>query len=463
MDITLYNTLTGKKEIFVPLRHGYVSMYHCGPTVYTDAHIGNLRAYVFADTLRRVFEFNGFKVKQVINITDVGHLTSDADTGDDKMTKGLRRQGKPITIEAMRELADFYTTRFKEDLANLSILPPHQMPRASDTIKEDIEIIEVMEQKGFVYKTSDGMYFEVSKFPRYGILGNRGGDATTAERRIAEKSQKRDPRDFAVWKFNPALGWDSPWGKGFPGWHLECSAMSRKYLGQPFDIHTGGIDHISIHHNNELAQSESAYDRPLARFWLHGEFLTAAGKKMSKSSDNFLTLLQLNAQGIPSLAYRYWLLGGHYRSPLTFSLEALQGAHKGFSHLIHLLALCEGHGTIMASVKSDFLAVLNDDLNTPRAVALVWDTVRNETYAEGDRLATILHLDGALGLNLVNLVKERGKLLERIPKEVNDLLRERDNKRAAKQWAEADKTRSVIEEKGYKVIDTTEGSYLDLK
>src|SRR3989338_11419052 len=302
--LRFYNTLTGKKEPFSPIdpNKKEVRMYNCGPTVYNYSHIGNLRAYVFAYVLRRTLEYNGYKVKQVMNITDVGHLTSDGDDGDDKMVKALKREGKPFTLEAMREVADFYTKAFKDDLTALNIKIPETLEHASDHIPEDIELVQELEAKGFAYKTSDGMYFDTSKFPSYGKLGNINLKGQLAGARVSVNSEKKNPADFTLWKKSHRqgsgqadndIGWESLWGKGFPGWHIECSAMSRKYLGQPFDIHTGGIDHIPVHHQNEIAQSEAAYGVPLANFWLHNEFLKVDGQKMSKSLGNIYTIKNL--------------------------------------------------------------------------------------------------------------------------------------------------------------------------
>jgi len=285
MSVFLYNTLTGKKEEFKPLKTGEATVYTCGPTVYNYAHIGNLRAYVFADVLRRTLEYAGYKVKQVMNITDVGHLTSDADDGDDKMIKALKREGKPFTFEAMQEIARKYETAFKEDLRALNIEIPRDVPRASEHITEDIELARILLEKDVAYRTSDGIYFDISKYPEYGTRGGFKLGELKEGARVAVNAEKKNPRDFSLWKFSTTdLGWDfPPYGKGFPGWHIECSAMSRKYLGQPFDIHTGGIDHIPTHHQNEIAQSEAAYGLPLANYWMHNEHLNMGEAKMAKS------------------------------------------------------------------------------------------------------------------------------------------------------------------------------------
>ncbi|MBS4052608.1 MAG: cysteine--tRNA ligase [Methylomonas sp.] len=463
MNIRLYSTLTGAKEDFKPITAGRVSMYHCGPTVYDYAHIGNLRSYIFADTLRRVFEANGYAVTQAINITDVGHLSTDADTGEDKMTKALAREGKPLTLDAMRDVADFYADRFAEDLKNLNIKAPHAMPKASDHIAEDIEIISLLEKKGFVYATSDGLYFDTNKYPAYGKLGNRGGDETAGATRIGEHSEKKNPRDFAVWKFNSSLGWDTPWGKGFPGWHIECSAMARKYLGQPFDIHTGGIDHISIHHNNEIAQSECAYESPLANYWLHNEFITVNEGKMSKSKGNFLTLKGLKESGVPPLGYRYWLLTTHYRSPISFSLEALAAAVQARHNLSHTLAKLPEGGAVSTPHREHFLGLVSDDMNTPQALAYIWDIIKDEALTAADKRATIIACDAILGLALSEESRRIKDRLASAPQTLHDLIKERSVARQNKQWDKADTLRTKIEEAGYLVRDEKDGSFLDVQ
>ena len=460
--IKLFNTLSGKKEEFKPIKKGSVSMYHCGPTVYDYAHIGNLRSYVFADLLRRTLEAHDYEIKQVINITDVGHLSGDVDTGEDKMTKALKREGKPLTLEAMLSLANFYAGKFKEDLTAMNIKIPNEMPKASEHIADDIEIIERLEKKGFMYTTSDGIYFDTTKYPDYGKLGNRQKEETAGETRIGTNNEKKSVRDFALWKFNRELGWDTPWGKGFPGWHIECSAMARKYLGQPFDIHTGGIDHISIHHNNEIAQSECAYDTPLANIWMHNEFITVASGKMAKSEGNFLTLKSIKEKGFEPMVYRYWLLTGHYRSPLAFSLETLEAARNAHRGLIAKLSSWLDNGMAHADYYKRFLAFVSDDLDTPRALALIWEITKDLNMSEADRRATILKCDAALGLSLETEIKKHQEKLKAVPERVRELLRDRDLARAEKKWKEADLIRNKIQELGFLVKDGPDGSYLDL-
>ncbi len=470
MDIQIYNTLSKNKEVFKPLKAGVVGMYHCGPTVYDQAHIGNLRAYVFADTLRRMFEYNGYEVTQVINITDVGHLTSDADAGEDKMTKALIRENMPLSLAAMREVGTKYFDAFVENLKELHIELPQAFPRASDTIAEDIELIKQLEKNGFVYQLADGVYFDTNKFPHYGRLGGQDliKEDADVHARIAQNTDKKNHRDFAVWKLSAKqnvgeesvlIGWDSPWGKGFPGWHIECSAMSRMILGQPFDIHTGGIDHISVHHNNEIAQSEAAYGTTLANYWMHNAFITIKKAKMAKSEGNFLTLDTLELEHISPLAYRYWLLTGHYRSTVNFTGTAVQAAQKA---LIRLLSIVSGYpdgGAVISSYKERFWAFINDDLDVPQAVALVWELIKDTQITPADKRATILDFDRVLGLNIESVPHIAAPVADAkdVPLEITVLAEAREEARKAKEWAKADALRTEIQERGFDVIDSENG------
>ena len=452
MGIKIHNSLGNNIEDFKPLLEGHVSMYHCGPTVYDFVHIGNLRSFYLGDLLRRTFEYSGFYVKQVVNITDIGQL-SDGD-GEDKMTKGLIREGKPITLEAMQELARFYTERFKEDSLSINILPAHHYPKASEHLDEQIRIIEELEQKGFAYTISDGVYFDTSKDPHYGKLGGTGG----SESRIGENSEKRNFKDFALWKLNENLGFPSPWGQGFPGWHIECSAMSAKYLGQPFDIHTGGIDLAPIHHNNEIAQSENACNTPLAHYWLHNEFVTISDSKMAKSAGSGVTLRTLTEKGYSPLSYRYFLLGSHYRTQTNFSYEALDASENAYKRLKTLMRLleskAEGEGTVHPKYKQEFLEALQNDLNTPEALAIVWKLAKyaGDDISYSDALATLHDFDRVLGLRL----GEKEAIIE-IPEEVESLIKERDLARLARNFSKADVLRETIKKLGYEVKDTDSG------
>jgi cysteinyl-tRNA synthetase len=410
-----------------------------------------------------MFEYNGYKVKQVINITDIGHLSSDADDGEDKMTKALKREGKPLTLEAMRNLADFYFEKFKEDLTDLNIELPTEFPFASENIKEDISLIEKLSEKGFVYTTPDGLYFDISKYPEYGKLGNIKTTENN-ESRIGINPEKRNLRDFAVWKFSAqggsasgvnSIGYDAPFGKGFPGWHIECSAMSVKYLGPEFDIHTGGIDHIPVHHNNEIAQSVCA-GFPSARYWMHNAFLTMGTEKMAKSEENFITLQTLKDRGIDPLAYRYLLLTAQYSSPLQFSWEALEGASSALKKLRKIL---QQEGNIVRVkefspptivYKEKFISYINDNLDTPKALALIWELTKDKSIPNLQMRNLLWDFDRILGLHL-----DKVELFE-IPQNVKNLIKERDLARNSKDFTKSDEIRKKIEDLGFEVKDTPE-------
>ena len=397
MAINLHNSLSGELEEFVPITSGEVKMYHCGPTVYDSVHIGNLRSFLLADTLRRTFEYLDFKVLQVMNITDVG-IGGDNDEGEDKMIRGLKRDGKSITMESMKGLGDFYTEVFKKDISKLNINEPDVLPKASEHLPEQIALIKKLEEKGFTYQTSDGVYFDVTKDLKYGRLGKLGKEL---ESRITN-SEKRNSQDFALWKFNKNLGFESPWGQGFPGWHLECSAMSTKYLGDTFDIHTGGIDLAPIHHNNEIAQSENACGCELAHYWLHNGFINVADAKMAKSEGNFYTLGDIERKGFSPLAYRYFLLNSQYRTPTNFSWEALEAAQNAYNKLQDLRFRIKdlGIGDVDEAYKARFKEKMENDLNTPQALAVLWTLVKDKEVTPPNKLATLLDFDQVLGLGL---------------------------------------------------------------
>lgn len=451
--LTLYNTLSRSKETFSPANGRTVLMYNCGPTVYDRVHIGNLRAYIFVDTLRRALQYEGFTVNQVMNITDVGHLSSDADSGEDKMSKGLKREGLPVTLSGMHELATRYTRAFLEDIDALNIERPETMPRASEHIDGQIALIQKLEEKGFTYATSDGVYFDTSKDPHYGRLGGLTSDMQS---RI-EGEEKRNPRDFNLWKFNESLGWESPWGRGFPGWHIECSAMSMQYLGDTLDIHTGGIDHIPVHHNNEIAQSENATGKPFARFWVHNNFLNVNDEKIAKSAGNGVTLPDIVAAGFSPAAFRYWALTAHYRSPVNFTYDALTAGTSAFDKLRARLADMPDGGTPDAAYDAKFREAIEDDLNTPQALSLVWDLLRDENVKDEDKKTTILIWDDVFGLKLA----EREEFV--VPDDVKELVHRRELAREAKHWDTADSLRKEIEQKGFVVKDTPEGQKLSKK
>ena len=455
MEIKLYNTLSNRKEKFESIRPGVVAMYNCGPTVYFFPHIGNMRSYILADILRRTIEYSGSKVKQVINITDVGHLVSDSDEGEDKIEKSAKKEGKTAF-----DIARFYENAYYQDLKDLNIKSDDtKFPRATEHIKEQIEILKILEEKGFAYKTSDGLYFDTSKFKEYGKLGNINIKEQKEGARIETNIEKRNPSDFALWKYSPSASggekrlqeWKSPWGIGFPGWHIECSAMSRKYLNQPFDIHTGGIDHIPVHHNNEIAQSECAFGVPLANFWLHNEFITVEGEKMSKSLGNIFTISDLKKRQIHPLAFRLWLLSGHYRSPMNFTWDAVLGAHKTLEKLIFEFDNLPKEGIDKETIEK-FESFLGDDLDTPKALALLHNAFNLKKSKK-----TIQEMDKILGLNFSFLSK---KIKENISDEVMELKNERDIARKEKNWQKSDEIREEIEKEGYLLEDKNDQSIL---
>ena len=465
MAINIFNTLGRKIEIFKPIKKGKAGIYACGPTVYNYAHIGNLRTYVFEDILKRVLIYNGYKVEHIMNITDVGHLTSDSDTGEDKMEKGAAREGKTAW-----EIAEFYTQAFKKDLSELNILPPDIMPKATDHIKEQISLIKKLQKKGFTYKTDDGVYFDTTKLPDYGKLANLQNQKLKAGARI-DMGGKKNINDFALWKLSVPKGdklfsnsikkrqmeWKSPWGVGFPGWHIECSAMSEKFLGQPFDIHCGGIDHVHIHHTNEIAQSEAANGKPLANYWMHGEFLISGTEKMAKSSENYLTLEKIKEKGFLPLAYRYLLLQTHYRKQLTFSWDALEAAQKGLIHLYKSFDAIpdERETSDEETFLQEFLTTVNNDLDTPAALAEVWQAIRQERISKKH----LLKFDKIFGLKLGEYVEETIKL----PIEAEKLVNQRDETRKNKNWEDSDQLRKQLEGMGYKVEDSKEGTKVSKK
>lgn len=466
--IKLYNTLSQKKEEFKPLAKTFfgtpkVGMYHCGPTVYNYPHIGNLRAYVFADTLKRLMLASGYKVKQVINITDVGHLVSDADTGEDKMEKARLREHK-----SAREIAEFYTNVFFENLKNLNIdTKGTHFPRATEYIKEQINIVQKLEKKGFTYKTSDGIYFDTSKFPHYGKLGNIDIAGIREGERIGVNNEKKNPTDFALWKFSPTnvaekreQEWLSPWGIGFPGWHIECSAMSRAILGKTFDIHTGGIDHIPVHHNNEIAQSEGSTGKEFVHYWMHSAFMNIEGGKMAKSEGNFITLKTVVEKGIAPLAYRYFLLGARYSTPLNFTWEALEAGSHAYKRLTQSISELPDQGNVDVELYNKALSFVSDDLDTPKTLAVLWDILKNDSLSPADKKATVLKIDGLLGLGLSDVPS---RVNMELPEEIVKLAEERIFARTQKDWKKSDTIRLHIESLGYDVKDTSEGQKITKK
>ena len=406
MKLHLYNSLNRRKAEFKPVQPGKVGLYTCGPTVYNFAHIGNLRTYIFEDILKRVLKYNGYRVKHVMNITDVGHLTGDRDMGEDKMEKGAQREGRTAW-----EIADFYTQAFKNDIARLNIIAPDIWIKATDTIDDQIALVKILEEKGYTYRTSDGVYFDTPKFEDYTKLSHQDIESLQEGARVEKNPEKRNPTDFALWKFSPAgvqrqMEWDSPWGVGFPGWHLECSAMSMKFLGEQLDIHCGGTDHIDVHHTNEIAQSEAATGRKFFNWWMHGAFLIiTGGKKMAKSEGNFLILDNVFVKaGINPLVYRFASFQTHYRKPMEYSDESVQAARNGLLHLQNQVRQLAGAAAdpdhlINPEHKSKFLEAVNDDLNMPRALAAVQELLKSN-IGDDQKYTTILDFDRILGLDL---------------------------------------------------------------
>ncbi|PID56932.1 cysteine--tRNA ligase [candidate division KSB3 bacterium] len=457
MTLRLYDTYSRSIREFEPLNPVEVGLYTCGPTVYNYAHIGNLRTYLFEDGLRRVLEFNGYNVKHVTNITDVGHLVSDADEGEDKMEKGSRRAGKSAW-----EIAEIYTSAFKADLVQLNILEPTVWCRATDHIDEQIRVIQMIEYNGFTYRSSDGLYFDTSKLENYGYLARLDIEGLQAGSRV-DIGEKRNPTDFALWKFSPEgaqrqMEWESPWGVGFPGWHIECSAMSAKYLGQFFDIHCGGEDHISVHHNNEIAQTQACYGTNLANFWMHGYFLQLNNEKMAKSSDEFLRLQTLLDRGYDPLAYRYLNLTAHYRSHLTFSWEAMDAASRALERLRVIAYDWGAPGELDEEWLETFTTFVNNDLNIPRALAVCWDLAKS-ALSNSVKKATLCKFDEVLGLRLA----EWEPAEESIPEQILALAKQRQHARSEKRWQEADDLRDRIIAAGYEIKDTPHGPKLRVK
>jgi len=457
--LKIYNTATRQKEEFEAINKKKVGLYTCGPTVYNFAHVGNLRSYVFEDILKRVLKYNGYKVKHVMNITDVGHLTSDADEGEDKMEKGAKREGKTAW-----EIAEFYTKAFKENLRDLNIIEPDIFCKATDHIKEQIKLVQKLIDKGFTYETSDGIYFDTTKINDYGKLANLQNQELQAGVRV-ELGEKKNPHDFALWKFSGnekrQMEWDAFGKKGFPGWHVECSAMSMKYLGEQFDIHCGGIDHIPVHHTNEIAQSESVTGKkPWVKYWMHNEFINMGADKMSKSLSNFTTLQTLQTRGVNPLAYRYFLLQTHYRKQMSFSWEALGAAESGLKHLYSEANKLQVTSYKLQKIKEEeikdkFLEAINDDLNTPEALAVIWNAISNKQIS----YSTLLKFDEVLGLGIKQTEKLKN-LKTDVPTDVQGLLDARTKARAEKNWAESDRLRDEIKKAGFEVEDTAEGAKL---
>ena len=445
-----------------PLDGKTVKMYVCGPTVYHYAHIGNMRTYIMGDLLKRTILYNGYDVLHVMNITDVGHLTSDADSGEDKMQKGAKREGKTVW-----EIAQFYTNAVQLDMTHLNILSPNIWCKATDHIKEQIEMIQTLEKKGFTYVAGGNVYFDIQKFPEYGKLVRLNLEDLQAGARIDVDQNKKHPADFVLWftksKFEDQdMKWDSPWGKGYPGWHIECSAMSHKYLGDQFDIHCGGIDLASVHHTNEIAQTEAATGKtPWVNIWMHGEFIVNDKGKMSKSTGEFLTVESLIQKGYNPLVYRYLCLTTSYRQQLTFSFEAMDSAKGSYESLKSKILHLHEHKTEGKSVeekehkiKQEFLEAISDDLNMPQALAVMWNMIKDETIANERKIVLAELFDTVLGLG----IKEMG-VKDEVPAEITKLAHERNEAKLAKNWALSDELRNKINSSGYTIDDKKDGTY----
>jgi len=455
--IKIYNTLSKQKEIFKPLKDKKVGLYSCGPTVYDYDHLGHAWTYTQTDLLRRVLEYNGYQVKHVLNITDVGHLTSDADVGEDKMEKSAREKKKTVW-----EIADYFTKIYFANRRKLNLLEPDIVCRATDHIKEMIQLIKQLWKKGYAYKIDDGIYFSVQKFKKYGQLSGNTLKELKAGARIEINPQKKHPADFALWKFTPPgvkrqMEWDSPWGRGFPGWHIECSAMSMKYLGKTFDIHTGGEDNIFPHHESEIAQSEAATGKKFVRFWFHTKFLKIEGKKMSKSLKNFFTIADIEKKNFSPLALRYLFLTGHYRTPFNFTWQGLQAAQNTLNKLYELVSELSAVKPVKISLKKikpyqkEFLAYLNDDLNIPRTVALMWQMLKSNELSSQEKYHLLLNFDQVFGLKLAEIKKIE------IPPSIIKLAQLREKYRQEKNWLKADAIRAKIEKMNYQIEDTPQG------
>lgn len=451
----IYNTLSKKVEEFIPLNPPKVGMYACGPTVYDYTHIGHLRKYVGDDILRRALEANGYEVKHVMNITDVGHLVSDEDSGEDKMEKGARESGRTVW-----EVAKFYEDYFWKSVETVNIKRPNIVAKATDHVEEQIKLIQKLEKNGFTYQTDQAIYFDISKFPNYTKLSGQKLEEkeTGAREDVVVDKQKKSPVDFALWFFTVghfeghSMRWSSPWGEGFPGWHIECSAMSMEYLGDSFDIHTGGIDHIPVHHTNEIAQSEAATGKLFVKYWVHHNFLIVDGEKMSKSKKNFYRIDEVIEKGFDSLALRYLFLTAHYRDKLNFTWESLQAAQNALNNLREVIRGWEQPKIGCAQFEQDFEAAIDNDLNVPQALAVLWELVKSD-YPTSAKAKSILEMDKILGLKLDEYL---GKAIE-VPEKVQKLVNKREQARKSGDFKASDELRHKIKKLGYEIEDTPAG------
>lgn len=453
--LKLYNSLSREVEEFKPINPSKVTMYTCGPTVYDFAHIGNFRSYATSDLLVRILKYNGFDVKFMMNITDVGHLVSDEDTGEDKMEKSAKKEGKTAW-----EVAAFYTDAFKEDYQKLNDSMPERFAKATDHLQEQIELIKSLEEQGYTYIISDGVYFDTAKLKDYGKLSTLDKkDEGVA--RIEENTEKRNPRDFALWKFSPAnekrqMEWKSPWGKGFPGWHIECSAMSMKYLGETIDIHTGGVDHISVHHTNEIAQSEAATHKKFVDYWVHTAFMLVAGQKMSKSLGNIYKIYDLEKMGHEPFALRYLYMQTHYRQEMNFTFPALEAAENALKNLYEEVIKWEEPQGRLKEFEDKFLEAINEDMNMSKALAVVWEMVKSDNSSAA-KANSLFRMDEVLGFNFKEIAAKLKREEGIVPSEILKLAKEREHYRKNRQFNAADQVRAQIEKLGYEIEDTEKG------
>jgi len=457
------NSATQKKELFKSLKPGIVTMYSCGPTVYDHIHIGNLRSFLLADMIKRVCMYNGYEVRHVINFTDFGHLSDDGDAGEDKMMRALKREGKPVSLTAMKQVAETYIESFKNDNDAFRNIPPETYTPASEYVKEQIQLIKSLYEKGYAYEISDGVYFDISKFPAYGILGNIDVAKLRDGARVEVNTEKKHPADFALWK-KGLLGWESQWGKGFPGWHIECTAMIFSTLGRQIDIHTGGEDLQYTHHNGEIAQAEAITNKPYVAYWLHNAHLKIDDTKIAKSLGNGIRLPSLVDRGFSPLVYRYWLLTGHYRSSLNFTFEALEASRQALYRLKRFIYE-EGkniEGNVNEAYRKKFHLAINDDLDTPKAIALMWDIMKDTSLSTPDKVATLKEIDSVLDIGLSDdpsdVVRELGIVAqEDLPEDIQELIEKRDIARATQNWDESDHIREALNLRGYVIEDTPQG------
>jgi len=455
-----YNTLTRKIQEFVPLKEGEAGIYSCGPTVYWNQHIGHMYAYTNWDCLVRSLRYLGYKVKWVMNITDVGHMVSDEDIGEDKMEKGAQREGKTVW-----EIADEYIAQFKESLSLLNIKEPDVMCRATEHISEQIELIKKIEANGFAYKTKTGLVFDTAKFKGYADFARLNLDEQEAGARVEVDEEKKNPWDFLLWVTNQPnhiMQWDSPWGRGFPGWHIECTAMSIKYLGEQFDIHTGGKEHIPVHHTNEIAQAFGTFGRQTANYWLHNEWLMFDKQKISKSLGNSILVSDLQKKGYNPLALRYLIMTSHYRTGLNFTWESLDGAQTALNRLYEVKKCqnCPPTDGLPQKWQNKFIEAIENDLNMPQALAVVWEMVKSD-LSDALKYELLLDWDRVLGLNFEqNAISDAQN--EEVPDEIKRLADERNKLREEEKWEEADEIRKKIEELGWIIEDTGAGYTLKI-